>query len=500
MSYRKLIMNYILSIDQGTSSSRAILFDSQGKIHAKAQVPLHLTFPEPGFVELDAEMIFKTVKQACLKVIEQGNISPSQIAAIGITNQRETTVIWDRSSGKPIYNAIVWQDRRTAPTCDLLRNQNHQSWIHKKTGLVLDPYFSALKIKYILDLNPEIRKKAEIGALCFGTIESWICYNLSAGSCHVTDVTNASRTMLFNIHEKKWDEELLSFFSIPKSILPEVVDNCLVVGSATNLFENISIPIAAMMGDQQAALFGQKCFDPGQSKATYGTGCFFLVNTGSYLVENTAPLLTTIASQLWGKTTYAVEGSVFHCGTILQFLKDNLKLFSSYQEIEKAASECENTSGVIFIPAFTGLGAPYWAPYAKAEIVGLTLSSNKNHIARACFEAICYQTFDLIECMKTNNHLTIVETNCDGMVATSDFLMQFQADILNIKLTRLEDIEISAKGVAFLAGLSIGIWKSLDEIKSLPADKKTFTPKMNAQDRDLLLKNWKLAVLKILRN
>lgn len=491
-------MSYILSIDQGTSSSRAVLFNNLGKIHAQAQEALHLEFPQDGFVELDADKIFTSVKLACQTVINIGNIDPSLITAIGITNQRETTIVWDRASGKPIHKAIVWQDRRTASVCELLKKQNHQTWIHEKTGLILDPYFSALKLKYILDLSSDIRKKAESGDLCFGTVESWLCYNLTSRKVHVTDMTNASRTMLFNIHEKKWDDELLSFFSIPKQILPDVVDNSQIVGHADSLFENISIPIAAMMGDQQASLFGQKCFNSGQSKATYGTGCFLLVNTGAHAIANTAPLLTTIASQIHGKTTYAVEGSVFHCGTIIQFLKENLSLFTSYEEIDRAAQNLSDSSDVVFVPAFTGLGAPYWNPYAKAAFWGLTLSSNKNHLARACFEAICYQTFDLIECMHKNNHLTILELNCDGKVTESEFLMQFQADILNIKVTRLEDIEISAKGVAYLAGLNVGIWKNLSEIINLPTEKKNFYPDMQPQRRQKLLDNWKKAVLKTL--
>ena len=485
--------SYILALDQGTTSSRSILFNQQGAIVGIAQKEFKQHYPQPGWVEHDAHEIWETQLGTMVEVIAKGRIQPQQIAAIGITNQRETTVLWDRESGEPIAPAIVWQDRRTAPTCDTLRSAGHAPLLQEKTGLILDAYFSATKIKWLLDHTPGAREKAAKGQLAFGTMDCWLIWKLSKGKVHATDVTNASRTMLYNIHTLQWDQALLKLFDIPESVLPTVVsssgviDNCEVIPGHT-------IPIGGVAGDQQAALFGQLCIDPGMVKNTYGTGCFMLMNTGEQAIRSTNNLLTTIAWQLDGKTEYALEGSVFIGGAVVQWLRDQLKVIHSAPDIEKLASSVPDSQGVYVVPAFAGLGAPYWNAYARGSIFGLTRGSNQAHIARAALDSIAYQSADLLRAMQADAKIPILELRVDGGATVNDLLMQFQSDLLDCKVVRPVITETTALGAAYLAGLAVGYWTSKEQLRSLWKSNHSFNPQIDASTRGQLLKGWQRAV------
>jgi glycerol kinase len=485
---------YILSLDQGTTSSRAILFNHAGDIINTAQQEFTQIFPQPGWVEHNPEEIWisqlKVAKDVVASTLQPGD----SIVAIGITNQRETTILWDKSTGKPIYNAIVWQDRRTAGFCDALKAQGKDAIIKDKTGLILDAYFSATKIKWILDNTEGARAKAEKGELAFGTVDAWLLWNLTDGKVHATDVSNASRTMLLNIHTRHWDEELLEIFDIPASILPQVVSSSELYGNTSKIIANTTIPVAGIAGDQQAALFGQQCIHPGMVKNTYGTGCFMLMNTGDKPVVSNNNLLTTIAWEINGKTEYALEGSVFIGGAIIQWLRDGLHIIEKSAEVENLAQQVQNSDGVYVVPAFAGLGAPYWDQHARGTIVGLTRGINTAHIARAALDSIAYQTSDVLKAMEADAKIPILELRVDGGATVNDLLMQFQSDILNVKVVRPKIIETTALGAAYLAGLAVGFWKSADEISSYWQQEKLFTSQMEDTTRTELMKGWQRAV------
>jgi len=485
---------FILSFDQGTTSSRAIVFDKKGSIKSVAQKEFTQIFPQPGWVEHDANEIWSTQLGVAAEAISQAGLSVKDIAAIGITNQRETTVVWDKQTGQPIHNAIVWQDRRTATYCDHLKEQGYMQPIQRKTGLIIDAYFSATKIKWILDNVNGARDKAANGELCFGTIDTWLLWKLTNGMVHATDVSNASRTMLYNIHELKWDDALLELLDIPKSILPEVRSSSEVYGHTQNILTAENIPIAGIAGDQQAALFGQMCTQPGMVKNTYGTGCFMLMNTGEQPVISTNNLLTTIAWQINGKTIYALEGSVFIAGAVVQWLRDGLKVIRSSSEIEGLAKEVESTDGVYLVPAFAGLGAPYWNQHARGTIVGITRGTTAAHFARAALESIAYQTMDVVNAMQYDAGITVKELRVDGGATANDFLMQFQSDILNTKVIRPQVTETTALGAAYLAGLAVGYWKNMEEIQEQWQVDKVFTPLIDEAKRTALSKDWQRAI------
>ncbi len=483
---------YILSLDQGTTSSRAILFDHQGQIHSVAQKEFTQHFPQPGWVEHDAMEIWSTQIGVASESISKKNLALTDIAAIGITNQRETTVLWNKKTGLPIYNAIVWQDRRTAAYCDTLKAQGKAEMIQSKTGLVIDAYFSASKIKWLLDNVEGARKLAEKGDLCFGTIDTWLVWKLTNGKVHVTDVTNASRTMLYNIHDLQWDTELLNLFEIPSTILPTVKSSSEIYGHTNQLFTNHEIPIAGIAGDQQAALFGQMCTSPGMVKNTYGTGCFMLMHTGEKAVSSKHNLLTTIALQINGHTYYALEGSVFIGGAVVQWLRDGLHLIRNSEEVEALASQVEHTDGVYLVPAFAGLGAPYWNQHARGTIVGITRGTTSAHIARAALESIAFQTYDVLKAMEADAQIPIAELRVDGGATKNNLLMQFQSDILKTKVIRPTMIETTALGAAYLAGLAVGFWKDQEEIAAKWQVDKVFEPQ--ASDREALIKGWDRAI------
>ncbi len=483
---------YILSFDQGTTSSRAILFDHQGQIQSLAQKEFTQIFPKPGWVEHDAMEIWSTQIGVASEAISKINAQSTDIAAIGITNQRETTVVWNKKTGMPIYNAIVWQDRRTADYCDSLKGAGKAVMIQEKTGLVIDAYFSGTKIKWILDNTPGARDLAAKGDLCFGTIDTWLVWKLTNGRVHVTDVTNASRTMLFNIHSLQWDQELLDLLDIPSSILPQVKSSSEVYGTTDQLFNHQDIPIAGIAGDQQAALFGQMCTSPGMVKNTYGTGCFMLMHTGEKAVSSKNNLLTTIALQINGHTYYALEGSVFIGGAVVQWLRDGLQLIRNSSEIEALASQVDTTDGVYLVPAFAGLGAPYWNQHARGTIVGITRGTSSAHIARAALESIAFQSYDLMKAMESDAGIPIAELRVDGGATNNNLLMQFQSDIINTKVVRPTMIETTALGAAYLAGLAVGFWKSQEEIATKWAIDKIFEPKAN--NREALIMGWERAI------
>jgi glycerol kinase len=485
---------YILALDQGTTSSRSMVFDHHGNIISVAQKEFKQIFPQPGWVEHDADEIWSTQFGTMAEVVAKANISMKQIAGIGITNQRETTVVWERSTGKPIYNAIVWQDRRTASYCDELKAANHAKKIREKTGLIIDAYFSATKLKWILDNVTGARQKAENGELAFGTIDSWLVWKLSGGKLHVTDVSNASRTMLLNIHTCEWDEELLKLFNIPKSLLPGVKSSSQVYGVTGNIVADSAIPIAGMAGDQQAALFGQLCAQPGMVKNTYGTGCFMLMNTGEKAITSKNNLLTTIAWKINDKTEYALEGSVFIAGAVVQWLRDELKIIRTSAEVEKLAQQVQDTDGVYIVPAFAGLGAPHWNQYARGTIFGLTRGSSNAHIARAALDSIAYQTYDVLKAMEADSGIQIKELRVDGGATVNNQLMQFQSDILNCKVVRPKITETTALGAAYLAGLAVGYWKNMDDIQHQWQVDKSFAPQMETRKANELLKSWQRAV------
>ena len=488
--------NYILSIDQGTTSSRAIIFNKAGEIKCIGQKDFEQIFPQPGWVEHDANAIWESQWEAIQKAFQKGSISHQNIAAIGITNQRETTLLWDRTTGEPISNAIVWQDRRTSKYCDSLRNDGYIETFKKKTGLVIDAYFSGTKIKWLLDNVDGAREKAEEGNLCFGTIDSWIIWKLTGGEKHVTDVSNASRTLIFNIHSLSWDEELLKLLNIPKSILPEVVSSSAVIGHTKKGLFDIEIAISGIAGDQQAALFGQQCTKKGMVKNTYGTGCFLLMNTGDRPVYSENNLLTTIGWKIGDTVTYALEGSVFVGGAAVQWIRDGLGLIKDASEIEALATSVSDNGDVYFVPALAGLGSPYWDSYARGTIVGLTRGSTKGHIARATLEGIAYQVYDIVKAMEADAKTKGSELRVDGGATANNFLLQFQSDIFEFPVVRPKQLESTALGAAYLAGLAVGYWKNMESLQNQWAKDKTFEPKLSSEKVEQLLLKWHRAVLR----
>jgi len=484
---------YILSFDQGTTSSRSIIFDRKGNIVSVAQKEFTQIFPQPGWVEHNALEIWSTQLGTAAEVITRAGLTVNDIAAIGITNQRETTVVWNKITGKPLYNAIVWQDRRTADYCDVIK-EKHTASIQQKTGLIIDAYFSATKLKWILENVKEAAESAARDELCFGTIDSWLLWNLTKGKVHVTDVTNASRTMLFNIHSLQWDDELLSLFNIPGSVLPEVKSSSEIYGHTENVLSAKNIPIAGIAGDQQAALFGQMCTQPGMIKNTYGTGCFMLMNTGEQPVLSKNNLLTTIAWQLQGKTIYALEGSVFIAGAVVQWLRDGLNFIQNAADVEKLAMQTPDSEGVYLVPAFAGLGAPYWNQHARGTIVGITRGTTSAHIARAALESIAYQTMEVIKAMQADADIEVKELRVDGGATANNLLMQFQSDMLGTKIIRPVITETTALGAAYLAGLAVGYWKDLEEISGQWQAEKTFEPQMPSTQKEQLIKGWERAI------
>jgi len=486
--------HYIMALDQGTTSSRSMVFDKQGNIISVAQKEFPQIFPKPGWVEHDAEEIWSTQFGTMAEAIAKANIKMKQIAAIGITNQRETTVVWERSTGKPICNAIVWQDRRTAAFCDELKAANLGELIKEKTGLVIDAYFSASKLKWILDHVPGAREKAENGELAFGTIDSWLVWKLTDGEVHATDVSNASRTMLLNIHTADWDDELLKIFSVPRSILPEVKPSSKIYGVTGNIIPESHLPIAGIAGDQQAALFGQMCTRPGMVKNTYGTGCFMLMNTGTKAISSKNNLLTTIAWKIDDKIEYALEGSVFIAGAVVQWLRDGLKIIRTSNEVEELSKNAADSGGVYLVPAFAGLGAPHWNQHARGALFGLTRGSSNAHIARAALESIAYQTYDVLKAMEADAAINITELRVDGGATVNNGLMQFQSDILHCKVVRPRITETTALGAAYLAGLAVGYWRNVDEIQQQWQVDKTFSPQLETARVNELLNGWRRAV------
>ncbi|MFI5187645.1 MAG: glycerol kinase GlpK [Chitinophagales bacterium] len=487
--------HYILALDQGTTSSRSMVFDKQGNVISVAQKEFQQIFPQPGWVEHDAEEIWSTQIGTLAEAVAKANITMKQIAGIGITNQRETTVVWERSTGKPVYNAIVWQDRRTAAFCDELKTETEQALsLRQKTGLVIDAYFSASKLKWILDNVSGTRKKAENGELAFGTIDSWLIWKLTGGEIHVTDVSNASRTMLLNIHTAEWDDELLKIFSVPRSMLPEVKASSKIYGVTGNIIPDFHIPIAGIAGDQQAALFGQMCTQPGMVKNTYGTGCFMLMNTGTKVIASKNNLLTTIAWKIEDKMEYALEGSVFIAGAVVQWLRDGLKIIRTSKEIEELAADVPDAGGVYLVPAFAGLGAPHWNQHARGSLFGLTRGSSNAHIAKAALDSIAYQTYDVLKAMEADAGISITELRVDGGATVNNALMQFQSDILNCKVVRPMITETTALGAAYLAGLAVGYWENIEEIQKQWQVDKTFSPQMETTKANELLSGWQRAV------
>lgn len=490
-------MSYILALDQGTTSSRAIIFDRNGRIVSVAQKEFTQIFPRAGWVEHNPREIWKTQKDTASEVVRRASLTAKDIAAVGITNQRETTVVWDRKTGEPVCNAIVWQDRRTSRFCDKVRDI-YADLIREKTGLEVDAYFSASKINWLLENVPNARKQAEKGELCFGTIDSWLIWNLTYGKAHITDVSNASRTMLFNIRTLSWDEELLGIFKIPRRILPEVRSSSEIYGEVAALEELEGVSIAGNAGDQQAALFGQLCFEKGSSKNTYGTGCFMLQNIGAKPTSSKNRLLTTAAWQIDNKTEYALEGSVFIGGAVVQWLRDSLQIIESSAAVETLANTVEDNGGVYFVPAFAGLGAPHWNQDARGLITGLTRGAGKAHIARAALESIAYQTADLFDAMRADSGVAPAELRVDGGASKNDSLLQFQADILQIPVARPIVTETTALGAAYLAGLAAGFWKSKEELKKHRKTDKIFEPKMPPAAARKLRAQWNEAVWKAL--
>ena len=487
---------YIAALDQGTTSSRAILFHETGEIAARAQYPFRQIYPQPGWVEHDPMEIWASERRALAEITS--HIDPRQVAAIGITNQRETTILWDRRTGEPIHNAIVWQCRRTAPFCDELKARGLGEIIAEKTGLLIDAYFSASKIRWLLDNVPGARERAERGELCFGTVDSWLIWQLSGGAVHVTDYSNASRTMLFNIHTLRWDEELCEIFGIPRSILPRPVGNSEVYGLVARDLPELEglagIPICGSIGDQPAALFGQGCFHPGEAKNTYGTGCFTLMNVGREAVQSRAGLVTSVGWSIGGETSYALEGSVFNAGSTIQWLRDELKLIDSAPECDRLAESVPDSGGVVIVPAFTGLGAPYWDMYARGTILGLTRGSTRAHIARAVLDAIALQVTDLVRAMNADAPCPIPTLRVDGGASVSDILMQIQADLLGIPVDRPAQVETTAFGAAALAGLAAGVWKDTGELEKLRRSQHVFTPLRSEADCGREYRRWQRAV------
>lgn len=485
---------YILALDQGTTSSRAVVFDKKGSIVSVAQKEFTQIFPKPGWVEHDATEIWSTQAGMAAEAVTKKGLDSTQIAAIGITNQRETAVVWNRKTGEPVYNAIVWQDKRTADFCDELKTAGKSALIREKTGLVIDSYFSATKVKWILDNVEGARQRAEAGELAWGTIDSWLIWKMTQGNLHVTDVTNASRSLIFNINTMSWDDELLELFTIPKSMLPEVKQSSEVYGHTTPNFFASKIPIAGIAGDQQAALFGQMCTQKGMVKNTYGTGCFMLMNVGDKPIPSKNNLLTTVAWKINGKTTYALEGSIFIAGAVVQWLRDSLKIIKKSSDVEPLANSIESSEGVYFVPAFAGLGAPHWNQQAQGTIFGLTRGSTDAHIARASLESIAYQTMDVLKAMKADSGIEIKELRVDGGATVNNMLMQFQADVLNTTTVRPKIIETTVMGAAYLAGLAVGFWKSQEEIQDIWQTDVHFKPTERREAIDNGIKGWYKAI------
>ena len=488
---------YILAIDAGTTSSRAIIFDRNGRSIGVSQYEFTQHFPNEGWVEHDAIEIWETQLLAIKEVLKNNTISPGQIHSMGITNQRETTIIWNRKTGTPVHKAIVWQDRRTASICENLQKEGKADLFYQKTGLLLDAYFSGTKIKWILDSDPEIRKQAEKGELAFGTVDSWLIWKLTEGKVHVTDITNASRTLLFNIHTLEWDQELLDILNIPKLLLPKVVSCSEEVGTTSKIFFKDSIPISGIAGDQQAALFGQMCINAGDVKNTYGTGCFCIMNTGEKPVQSKNKMLTTIGYQINGKVNYALEGSVFISGAAVQWLRDQLGIISSASEIEALAETVENNGGVTFITAMAGLGAPYWDPHATASIIGITRGTEKGHIARATLEAIAMRTKEIVIAMQKDAGITFKSLKVDGGGSTNNLLMQIQSNLLDVNVIRPETTETTALGAAFFAGLSSGYWPSLESLSDIWKVNKEFNPIRNKENKKII-DNWEQRISKMI--
>lgn len=487
-------MEFILALDQGTTSSRALLFDREGTVRSVAQREFNQIFPQPGWVEHDPEEIWSSQISVAVEALSRVDARPRHIAAIGITNQRETTVVWNRETGKPVYNAIVWQDRRTAGFCDQLKAAGHQPLIQQRTGLLIDSYFSGSKIAWILDNVPGTRALAEAGKLAFGTVDSWLVWKLTSGRTHITDASNASRTMLLNIHTGRWDDELLRLLRIPSSLMPEVRACSEVYAEVATSLGLGGIKIAGMAGDQQASLFGQRCTTPGLTKNTYGTGCFMLQNTGNRAIPSSHRLLTTVAWKLGENIEYALEGSVFIGGAVVQWLRDGLGLIRSSAEVESLAASVPDNGGVYLVPAFVGLGAPHWDPYARGAILGLTRGTKAAHVARAAVESIAYQVADLLDAMQSDVGTPLPELRVDGGAARNDTLMQFQSDILAIPVVCPEVTETTALGAAYLAGIGVGFWKDLQEIASMPRPERRFVPQMKRSQAELLRGRWTKAL------
>ncbi len=483
---------FVLTLDQGTTSSRAILFNKSGHIVSLAQKEFTQMYPKPGWVEHDPMEIWSTQASVITEAVLKENIKPENIAAIGITNQRETTVVWDKETGKPVYNAIVWQDRRTAEQCNFLKQKNLDKLIQQKTGLILDAYFSATKIQWILNNVPGAKEKAAEGKLAFGTIDCWLIWNLTEGRLHITDVSNASRTMLFNINTLSWDEELLSLFEIPESMLPEVRSSSEVYGESSGQLLGTKVPIAGIAGDQQAALFGHMCNKPGMVKNTYGTGCFMLMNIGDKPTLSKNNLITTIAWKIGDNVQYALEGSIFIAGAVVQWLRDELKIISSAPEIEELASKVADTGGVYIVPAFAGLGAPHWNQYARGTIFGITRGTNRSHLSRAALESIAFQTMEVLKAMESDSGIEIKELRVDGGATHNNLLLQFQADILKASVVRPDLTEVTAIGAAYLAGLAVGFWNNIEEIQQQWKINKRYEP--GSENKEDLIKGWYRAV------
>lgn len=485
---------YILALDQGTTSSRAIVFDKKGQVVSVAQKEFTQYFPQQGWVEHDPQEIWTSQSSVMVEALLNKNILPNQIAAIGITNQRETTLVWDRKTGEPLYNAIVWQDRRTAAYCDELKATGAETVVTQKTGLLLDAYFSATKIRWILNHVEGARERAEAGELAFGTVDTWLIWKLSAGKSHLTDITNASRTLLFNIHTQAWDKELLALFNIPAAMLPEVKSCSEVFTETAGDVLNTKIPIAGVAGDQQAALFGQLCTEPGMAKTTYGTGCFLVMNTGSVAVQSTNQLLTTVAWKIGDEINYALEGSVFIGGAAVQWLRDGLALFDHANQTEALAMSLLDNDGVYFVPALAGLGAPHWDPQARGAFFGITRGTTIAHMSRAALEAIAYQVYDVLKAMEKDTGKPTQALRVDGGATANAFLMQFQANLIGCEIKRPKIIETTALGAAFLAGLAVGFWKNQEELQALWQTDRTFSPDMEEAEREKLVHFWHKAV------
>jgi glycerol kinase len=489
---------YVLALDQGTTSSRAIVFDRKGSCISTAQQEFPQLFPGPGHVEHNPEDIWNTQLATAKEALASAKATPADIAAIGVTNQRETTVLWERATGRPVANAIVWQSRITAPICDRLKAAGYEPLFRKKTGLVVDAYFSGTKIKYLLDSHDGLRARAARGEILFGTVDTFLIWRLTAGQQHITDVSNASRTLLFNIQTLDWDDELLKLLDVPRAMLPEVRSSSEVYGETDPTLFGAAIPIAGDAGDQQAALFGQACFEPGSAKNTYGTGCFMLLNTGNTLVPSEKGLLTTVGWKVGGRTTYALEGAVFIAGAAVQWLRDGLKAIAASADVEKLMSEVDDTDGVYLVPAFVGLGAPYWDPRARGIIVGLTRNSSVAHVARAAVDAMAYQTRDVLEVMQQEAGLSLTTLKVDGGAAANAMLLQFQADLLGVPVRRPVVRETTALGAAYLAGLAVGYWDGLDDVRRNWALDREFAPQMPDPERERLYAGWKKAVARSL--